>query len=417
MNLAAVIPSGRAGLHRWIYYLTAGFLFAACVLRSLLLLDGAVLGRTLLLLAAWPAFFLLEPTLSKRWRGWFTLYLVLQCALIVVLLLQSEATDFFGILFAVLAMQTMRRYPTRHAWATLGAFALLMTPPLLAMYSPGEALVLAVIYSATAGLVASYSLATRRAEEASARNRAMGVELEGANRRIQSYSAQVERMAVSRERHRLAHDLHDSVTQTIFSMTLTTQSALLLLDQDPPRVATQLDRLAQLTRGALAEMQLLISELRPDRPPESGSEEQSGDGGAQDRTGGGQVAAGLVAALERYLAERAAPQGLIVTVDAHGDGVLSAAEERNLLRIAQEAVNNVVKHANTSSATVQLSLSEPFRLQVADGGVGFEPARAGTDGGLGLDSMRERAAEIGWALDVISSPEGGTQVVAMKVED
>lgn len=410
MNQTVAIPSGRAGLHRWIYFLTAGFLFAACVLRSLLILDGAVIARTLILLAGWLALFVIEPPLSRRWRAWFTLYLVLQCALVVLLLLQSEATDFFGILFAILAMQTMRRYPPRLACAAPGAFALVMTPPLLVMYSPGEALVFVVVYTATAGLVASYSLSTRRAEEASARNRAMVVQLREANGRIQAYSAQLEQMAVSRERHRLAHDLHDSVTQTIFSMTLTTQSALLLLETDPPRVAAQLDRLAQLTRGALSEMQLLISELRPDGRLEPGSE-QAGEGRVEAGPDGG-----LVAALERHLAERAAPQGLTVAVEAHGDGVLSADEERNLLRIAQEAVNNVVKHARTSSATVHLRLLEPFRMEVTDRGVGFEPAQAGAGGGLGLDSMRERAAEIGWALDVTSSPEAGTRVVVTKVE-
>ena len=89
---------------------------------------------------------------------------------------------------------------------------------------------------------------------------------------------------------------------------------------------------------------------------------------------------------------------------------LSRAESAALLSIVQEALNNVVKHAGTSDATVRLRLRPPCRLEIEDRGRGFDPERA-DDRGMGLDGMRERAAEIGWSLTVDSSPGAGTRVV------
>ena len=114
------------------------------------------------------------------------------------------------------------------------------------------------------------------------------MELQKTNRQLQSYSQHVQRLAAGRERQRLARELHDSVTQTIFSMTLTTQSALLLLERDRNQVAAQLDRLNLLARNALIEMQSLISRLAPEE------------------------AGGFVPALRKHLAERRLLEALSV---------------------------------------------------------------------------------------------------------
>jgi signal transduction histidine kinase len=382
---------GPEALHKWVYYLTAGFLLAACLLRSLLMPQDLSRTFTLLLLLGWLTLFLTESMLSARWRGWFTVYLILQGGLTALLLTGSDSSDFFAVLLAILAMQVMQRYPPRAGAWILAAFLPVMALPMVVGYETSQALVF-VVYAAAAALVAIYSAATRRAAQANQANRAMVAELEEANLHIEEYAERLERLAVTRERHRLAHDLHDSVTQTIFSMTLTTQSALLLLEQDPPRVRDQLERLVQLTRGAQSEMQLLISELKPDGLPEGG----------------------LAARLRQYLEERASPQGLEVGIQAEGQEVLSPAEEQTLLRIAQEAVNNIIKHACASTATIRLHLSPPLRLEVEDTGQGFEPAQPRNPAGMGLQSMRERAAEIGWGLEVQSSPGAGTRVVVEK---
>jgi signal transduction histidine kinase len=123
------------------------------------------------------------------------------------------------------------------------------------------------------------------------------------------------------------------------------------------------------------------------------------------------VEGGLLGALERHRLERRLRDGLDVTLEVDGNDALPVGCEQALLRIAQEGLNNVVKHAGVGEAVVRLRLRRPYRLEVADQGRGFDVEQS--DGaGLGLTSMRERATEVGWSLTVSSAPDGGTSVVA-----
>jgi signal transduction histidine kinase len=374
---------------QWVFDLTAGLLFGAAVLRSLLAYrDSPALAQVLGLLLAWLVLFVSEPAISRRWSAYFPLYLVLQTILILVLLLMPVFPDYFAILFAVLGMQIMQRYNPRHGVAWIGLFAPLMLLPLAKNYGAAKAVAFTLVYTAVSVFLAAYARATRRAQATRAQNQALAQELHETNRQLQDRSRQLERLAVVRERNHLARELHDSVTQTIFSMTLTTQSALLLLDRDPGRVGAQLDRLNQLAHSALSEMRVLISELRP------------------EKVAGG----GLVAALRRHLADRRLPETLSVSLEVEGDGPLEPAEEQGLFRIAQEALNNVVKHARASRAQVRLHLAEPFWMEIADQGQGFDLRQARNGSRVGLVSMGERALQIGWDLHVITSPGAGTRI-------
>jgi signal transduction histidine kinase len=213
-------------------------------------------------------------------------------------------------------------------------------------------------------------------------------QLQDSNRQLQAYARQSQVLVVMRERHRLARELHDSVTQTIFTMTLTTQSALLLLDREPGRVEAQLDRLNQLARSALDEIQTLISELRPEEAAEGG----------------------LAAAIHRHLSSRYLPESLSVSLEVEGDHLLAPSEEQSLFRIVQEALNNVVKHAQSSQVSIRLHLADPLWIEIADQRRGFDLGSASNNSGVGLAGMWERAAEIGWALQITSSPGAGTRV-------
>ncbi len=376
---------------RWIFYLTASFLFGSAVLRSLLLFrDSPVLLRQVLgLLLTWLALFASEGALSRKWSRYFAIYVVLQTGIVVLLLSGPGVIDFFAVLFAILSMQVMQRLQPRQGALVIGLFAPLTAAPLVKTYGASQALIFALIHTALNAFLAAYALATRRAQAARGQNQSLVQELQAANRQLQAYSKQLERLAVTRERHRLARELHDSVTQTIFSMTLTTQSAALLLDRDPGCVGAQLDRLTQLAQSALSEMRVLISELRPEKVAEGG----------------------LVAALRRHLADRPLPESLLVSLQVEGDPLarLSPAEEQGLFRIVQEALNNIVKHARASQACIRLHLAEPpWWIQIQDQGQGFDLRQVRNGGRVGLVSMRERAAEIGWALQIITSPGAGT---------
>jgi signal transduction histidine kinase len=125
----------------------------------------------------------------------------------------------------------------------------------------------------------------------------------------------------------------------------------------------------------------------------------------------------LAAALRRHLADRHLPESLAVSLQVEGDQPLSAAEEQGLFRIAQEALNNIVKHAQASEARIQLHLIEPPWMEIQDQGQGFDLEQARNSGRVGLVSMGERAAEIGWNLRITTAPGAGARIRVEKTSE
>jgi signal transduction histidine kinase len=198
--------------------------------------------------------------------------------------------------------------------------------------------------------------------------------------------------AVLEERQRLARDLHDSVTQALYGITLHAQAAWRLLGLGELALASDsLRTLQETAQEALDEMRLLIFELRPP---------------ILDQVG-------LVSALQARLSAVEGRVNLQTQLIAEGVGELPAAVEEALYRIAQEALNNVLKHAHARQITVQLRQG-PARLsmEICDDGVGFDPATTGAGGGLGLRGMAERAAQLGGTFTIESAPGGGTRIYA-----
>jgi len=232
--------------------------------------------------------------------------------------------------------------------------------------------------------------AREEAEAARQEGQKLLTELQEAHRQLQLYAAQAEELAATKERNHLARALHDSVTQTIFSITLTAKSARMLLDKAPDQVATQLDHLQELAQGALAEMRALIFELRPPAVEEEG----------------------LVSALRKHLAALKSREGLEVDLQIEGERRLPGIQERRLFRIVQEALNNVVKYAQSDHAEITLTIADDrVLLLVEDKGIGFDPAaiEPGQEK-MGLSSMRERAEMLGGTFQVDSQPGAGTRI-------
>jgi nitrate/nitrite-specific signal transduction histidine kinase len=200
-----------------------------------------------------------------------------------------------------------------------------------------------------------------------------------------------EESAAAAERNRLARDLHDAVSQTLFSVSLIAEVLPRIYARDPIQGAQRLDELRQLTRGALAEMRTLLLELRP-----------------------AALAEANLSDLLRQLGEAVTGRARIpVEVRTEDTDTLPTEVRVALYRIAQEALNNVAKHSGAATATVSLSpLDEPrggLRLVIQDDGAGFDPAEAGT-GQLGLGIMKERAEAIKASLTLSSAPGQGTTV-------
>ncbi len=204
---------------------------------------------------------------------------------------------------------------------------------------------------------------------------------------------EVRRAMLAEERNRLARDLHDSVSQALFSMTLQARALELALDRAgidrAGPVGEGISQIRQLTQGALAEMRALIFELRP----------------------GALAEEGLVAALGKLAAALEAKEGLRVDITAPSERVsLESDVEENLYRLAREALSNVVKHARARTVRVGVETgSDHVTLEIADDGVGFDTG-ASRPGHLGLRTMAERAANVGGDIEVTSVRGQGTTV-------
>jgi PAS domain S-box-containing protein len=198
-------------------------------------------------------------------------------------------------------------------------------------------------------------------------------------------------LAVMEERRRLARDLHDSVTQSLFSLTLFAEAGQRLLRSGHTEEAEEhLTWLSQTARDALKEMRLLVYELRPLVLEETG---------------------GLVMAIQRRLDAVERRAGIKAQIIADGPLKLPLYVEENLYRVIQEALNNSLKHASADSVTV-LSHVDGASIQVVieDNGVGFDWETVRDKGGMGLLNMRERTEKIGGEIEICSQAGLGTRV-------
>ena len=204
--------------------------------------------------------------------------------------------------------------------------------------------------------------------------------------------------SVAEERSRLARDLHDALTQRLFSLNLTLEAAAATAaGPDPAPTLEAIHQARALVDASLAELRTLIFELRP---PALESD-------------------GLVGALRKQAELLTRAHGLPVTVTdlrPPGAAAPAGAGERELWRVAEEALSNALRHAEASAVAVTVAADGPGGgtvLSVADDGVGFDPAaRSIAARRLGLISMRERAEALGGTFEIVSSPGQGTTVRA-----
>jgi signal transduction histidine kinase len=211
-----------------------------------------------------------------------------------------------------------------------------------------------------------------------------------ANARLQE---QARELSVVAERNRLALDLHDAVSQKLFGLVLNAEAAVTLLDRepaDPTAAREQVERLQDLARDALEELRSLVFELRPLDVEKDG----------------------LAGALRKHVELVRRLEELEIELVVDGEPDAAPTRDQEVLRIAQEALQNAVKHARAEHVTVTLSASAGrLDLEIEDDGVGFDPAGEGIRSRrLGLTSMEERAGQIGGMLAIDSAPTKGTTV-------
>jgi len=201
---------------------------------------------------------------------------------------------------------------------------------------------------------------------------------------------QAQTLAAIEERQRLARELHDSVSQALYGISLGVHTARMQLDRNPKDLAESLDYVLELAEAALIEMRALIFELRPESLETEG----------------------FVTALTKQAAALHARHGILVKLDLGQEPDIALKVKQDLYRIAQEALHNMVKHARASQVEIKFNQkNEVVILEIRDNGKGFDTT-ASFPGHLGLHSMQERVKSLGGELLIESAPGQGTRIRA-----
>lgn len=241
-----------------------------------------------------------------------------------------------------------------------------------------------VIIQTVSFLVVGYFISTLMA-----RLQQQQASLAQANRQLTAYAATVEELTISRERNRMARELHDTVAHTLSALSVQLETVKAYWEVDPTVAQQMLAQAQSATRAGLQETRRALKALRATP--------------LQDL--------GLALALRQLATETAARANLRVKLLLpEQPPTLPPAVEQCIYRVAQEAIANVAHHANAQTLTVQLHCSEGILLQVRDDGQGFNLQQAQTAGHFGLAGMRERAQLVGGDLTIISQPGAGTSV-------
>ena len=245
-------------------YLIGFIMIAVVALRAVMFYQGqSSLVLVLFLIFLYAILYSLEPWLSRHFHWHASLYFPLQTLCVIVLSHLRPFLDFHTILYFPLCIQLFRTFAPRTAiyWTIL--FVVLLGITLIPNMPVFEGLALFLLNVATGLFMISYDFLYLRMQADQVESQRLLADLQSAHQNLQEQAAQMDELAAARERNRLARELHDSVSQVIFSIALTSQATRLLLQRDPARVPTQIEHLQEMTSSALNQLRSLIAELRP----------------------------------------------------------------------------------------------------------------------------------------------------------
>jgi signal transduction histidine kinase len=345
------------------------------IVSGILLLFGLLMG--------------VGPVLTKDMPGRVHAYLVIQTGLVLLASLFHYELDFFALLYMPVCGQVMFFLPRREGLAWLGILIAVTAVGQAIQFGGLEGLSFTLLYAAALVFVAVLVSMILQADEARRRSDQLLAELQSAHDQLRAYANQAEELAVANERTRLARDLHDSVAQTLYGLTLQAEAASRKLAAGQPQaVEAHLALIREDAQQTLQETRLLIFELRPPILKESG----------------------LAEALKARLNTVEARSGLAMHLNIQEIDGLPEEVETGLYRVAQEALNNVAKYARASELHVSLAQSQnKVTLEIADNGVGFDTAVV-APGSVGLQGMAERVEQMNGRLTIDSASNRGTKI-------
>lgn len=300
--------------------------------------------------------------------------------LTLVLSLGSSSTDAFNFLFIILAIHTAHVLPEKKAAIWLLIYYSIVSA--IVLFTRGtEGMYAILFYLVTYILCGFFGAALQQAEKARDQNQKLIDELRETQQKLRE-------LAVVEERNRLARDLHDSVKQQVFAISMQLSAARTALSETDKayQPVFEAERLAQ---QAGAELTMLIHELRPPL--------------LENKT--------LSVALREYVAEWSKRNNIETSINIDDNLSLSVNEEQVLFRVIQEALSNIARHSHAGQASVELTQVESdILLCIADTGRGFDTNHEQM--GIGLHSMQERLTQIGASFLVQSENGQGTQITA-----
>ena len=318
---------------------------------------------------------------SGRYKQNPPLYFGAQVFLLSLLfLLGSKNSDAFNFLFIILCVHIAVVSEARRAalWIAL-CFGI---ESLIILARRGTEGLYAIVFYSIAFVVSGFfGYTIRQVEQARDRNQRLVEELQVTQQKLQE-------LAIVDERNRLARDLHDSVKQQVFAISMQLGAERTLLKEGNPAYAPVAEA-EQLAKQAGAELTTLIRELRP---PE-----------LERKT--------LAAALRDFATEWARQNNVAAELHVDNDLTLDRNVEQTLFRVVQEAFANVARHSQATGVIVELIENDgEIVLCITDDGAGFDTQHSQT--GVGLHSMQERLSQLGGTLQVVSQKDAGTQITA-----
>lgn len=307
-------------------------------------------------------------------------------ALITILVAATDlypripSISLLGYVLVILALASSRGLYAAILASVLAPalFDYFITPPLYRLFPSNPEDWFTCVVLLVVGIVTSQMASElRRRAEAIEREQALRVE-------------RAQELAALQERQHLSRELHDSVSQALYGISLGAHTAKEALESEPEQALESIEYVIDLAEAGLAEMRALIFELRP----------------------GSLTTEGLVAALTRQIAVLRTRHQLIVEPELGAEPDLPAEHKEALYRVAQEALHNIVKHANASTVLLRLTTQNGLHLlEIHDDGKGFDPTVA-FPGHLGLSTMQERMAKIGGTITIESTVGKGTSICA-----
>jgi signal transduction histidine kinase len=300
--------------------------------------------------------------------------------LTLVLLLGSSSTDALNFLFVLLAIHTAHVLPGKNTAIWITIYYSIVAVVVLSIRG-ADGIYAVLFYGVTYILCGFFGSVLQQAEKSRDQNQLLVDELQSTQQKLRE-------LAVVEERNRLARDLHDSVKQQVFAISMQLSAAktsLSEVDKAYPSVV-EAERLAQ---QAGAELTTLINALRPP--------------GLESKT--------LATAVREHMEEWSRQNKIPIETNIDSSISLNQQSEQALFRVLQEALANVARHSKADKVTVELSSDEnTVTLSIADNGIGFDAKQIAR--GIGLDSMQERLIAVNGKVDIVSERSKGTGVIA-----